>query len=292
MPRPFGRSLISLDGLSVGDAFGQRFFGNPGVMWARISQREVPHKPWIWTDDTAMARVIVACLRDEGELEPDTLSRRFANEYHLNPGRGYGSGAAQILNQISHRTPWREAAGSVFGGQGSKGNGAAMRAAPVGAYFADDLAKVVEQATISAEVTHLYPEGIAGAVAVALAAAWAARGEGDLWDTVLAYLGEGTVRDNVEKARALPTDLEPSRAAGELGSGNQVLAEDTVGFCIWCVARSGNNFEEAMWTTVAGMGDRDTTCAIVGGIVAVMEGAELPEDWLLAREPLNLSKAG
>ena len=74
MPRPFGRSLISLDGLSVGDAFGQRFFGNPGVMWARISQREVPHKPWIWTDDTAMARVIVACLRDEGELEPDTLS--------------------------------------------------------------------------------------------------------------------------------------------------------------------------------------------------------------------------
>jgi len=35
---------------------------------------------------------------------------------------------------------------------------------------------------------------------------------------------------------------------------------------------------------VAGLGDRDTTCAIVGGIVALI--AEIPEIWLDRCEPL------
>ena len=50
-----------------------------------------------------------------------------------------------------------------------------MRVAPLGAYFADDLEMVRAQAVLAAEVTHAHPEGIAGAVAVALAAAWACR---------------------------------------------------------------------------------------------------------------------
>ena len=33
--------------------------------------------------------------------------------------------------------------------------------------------------------------------------------------------------------------------------------------------------------------DGDTTCAIVGGIVALRSGAEIPLKWLEAREPLS-----
>jgi hypothetical protein len=40
-----------------------------------------------------------------------------------------------------------------------------------------------------------------------------------------------------------------------------------------------------MWVTVAGLGDRDTTCAIVGGIVALSAG-QVPLDWIEKREPL------
>lgn len=83
MPRPLGRALIALDGLSVGDAFGEQFFGLPGDVQPKISNRQLPPPPWKWTDDTAMARVIVACLRDEGELNHHTLSRRFAREYRV-----------------------------------------------------------------------------------------------------------------------------------------------------------------------------------------------------------------
>ncbi len=39
-------------------------------------------------------------------------------------------------------------------GEGSLGNGGAMRVAPVGGYFADDLAAVIAKACASAEVTH------------------------------------------------------------------------------------------------------------------------------------------
>lgn len=44
--------------------------------------------------------------------------------------------------------------------------------------------------------------------------------------------------------------------------------------------------EDALWTAVSGLGDRDTTCAIVGVIVALQVGA-VPSLWLAAREPLR-----
>ena len=42
-----------------------------------------------------------------------------------------------------------------------------------------------------------------------------------------------------------------------------------------------------MWATVSGLGDRDTTCAIVGGIIAMHPRCEIPKEWSEAREPLE-----
>lgn len=40
------------------------------------------------------------------------------------------------------------------------------------------------------------------------------------------------------------------------------------------------DFQEAMWATVSGLGDRDTTCAIVGSIVPLARGwSGLPTTW-------------
>jgi ADP-ribosylglycohydrolase len=54
-----------------------------------------------------------------------------------------------------------------------------------------------------------------------------------------------------------------------LGSGFEVSAQDTVPFCLWCAGQHMEHWEETLWLTVAGLGDRDTTCAIVGGIVTM-----------------------
>ena len=285
------RAHLSLDGLSVGDAFGQRFFGPPNVE-TLIEARAVPRPPWPYTDDTEMALAVVEVLGRHGRVDPDDLAAVFARRYRANPARGYGGMAHDILADLGRGVSWQAAAGAVFGGTGSMGNGGAMRVAPVGAYWADDLAAVVDQARQSAAVTHAHPEGQAGAVAVAVAAAWAARREAgpgrQLLEVAREHTPPGETRDGLEHALALPFDLLPQAAASRLGSGFKVTAQDTVPFALWCAARHVDSYEEALWATVAGLGDRDTTCAIVGGIVALAVGRDaIPADWRAAREPLD-----
>jgi ADP-ribosylglycohydrolase len=239
-----------------------------------------------------MAIAIVDVLRREGQIDEDVLARTFAGRFHVDPFRGYGSGARDILVHISAGRPWNEAAAGAFGG-GSMGNGAAMRVAPLGAYFADDLAAAIDQARRSAVVTHAHPDGQAGAIAVTVAAAWLAREHDDadarsLFDVVLDATPPGATRSGIEHAAALPLESEPMTVALEVGAGWKTVCADTVPFCLWVAARHLGDFEEALWTTVSVPGDRDTTCAIVGGIVAAGTGREgVPDRWLEAREPLR-----
>ena len=166
------RATLALDGLSVGDAFGERFFRSPETVESLITSRAIPRAPWPYTDDTEMGLGIVEVLRERGRIDQDRLAAVFARRYRARPDRGYGGTAHQILREIGEGAPWREVSSAVFSGMGSMGNGGAMRAAPVGAYFAGDPAAVIREARASAEVTHAHPDGQAGAVAVALAAAW------------------------------------------------------------------------------------------------------------------------
>jgi len=202
------RGLRSLDGLSLGDAFGERFFVNPAAVEALIVERAVPAAPWFWTDDTEMALAIVEVLDAHRGIE-------------------------------------------------------------------------------SAEVTHAHPESRAGAIAVAIAAAAATRGL-PLFDVVLAHTPSGETRAGIERAARLSASASVHLAASELGTGARMSAMDTVPFSIWAAHRHLDHFEDAMWTTVAGLGDRDTTCAIVGSIVAMSAPpATLPEAWKEAREPVE-----
>ena len=280
------RAKRSLEGLSVGDAFGQKFFGDSGVVWSRVVGRIEPPAPWEWTDDTAMARAVVQVLESHRQLAPNHLADPFAREYRREPFRGYGAGAAEVLNQIADGTPWQTASSLLFRGSGSYGNGAAMRAAPIGAYFADDEQAVIEQATIASQLTHFHPDGIAGGVAVALAAAWWARPRDvSMFEFVLDHTPPGAVRRAIQRASEFGRDSKPSVVAGELGNGSRITALDTVPFCLWSAART-DDFEDALWYTVGVLGDRDTNCAIVGGILASSAEVAIPERWTEAREPL------
>ncbi|HZH14654.1 MAG TPA: ADP-ribosylglycohydrolase family protein [Archangium sp.] len=288
------RARLSLEGLSVGDAFGECFFVSPAVAQTMVEERVLPREPWRYTDDTEMALAIVRVLEEHGRINQDALARLFGQRYRRNPRRGYGATAHDILQKIHLGLPWREVSSEVFEGTGSLGNGGAMRVAPLGAWFADDLGRVVSEARASAEVTHFHPEGQAGAIAIAVAAAWAHRWQEtrpparQLFEAVLDHTPPGETRAGLEKAREWPLEATPTSAARTLGSGQRVISQDTVPFSVWCAARHLDSYEEALWSTVAGMGDRDTTCAIVGGIVALSAGREsIPRAWLSAREPLD-----
>jgi len=171
------RAHCAVEGLSTGDAFGKCFFSiHSDVVPEVIATRTVPVPPWPYTDDTLMALSILSILRQYGRINQEQLARSFAARY--DPGRGYGPSMNQALRRIRDGEQWHAVVQGQFGGQGSFGNGAAMRVAPVGADFADDIDLAVEQARLSAEVTHTHPEGIAGAIAVAVATAWAWRCRG------------------------------------------------------------------------------------------------------------------
>jgi ADP-ribosylglycohydrolase len=300
------RAQCSLEGLSVGDAFGERFFhhrdliarlwlaGDSGGPGLRDLEDPLGPPPWRWTDDTAMALGIVATLREHAEINQDHLARTFAARYTADPRRGYGPAMHTLLPQLRHPAAWQTAPRRLFGGQGSFGNGAAMRVAPLGAYFADDLDVAVEHARRSAVVTHAHPEAAAGAIAVAAAAAWAWRLRGtapppphEFLDRVLQVIPDSEVARGVHRARDMGPGTTVRAAASTLGNGSQVSAQDTVPFVLWSSAWHLDNYEEALWHTVGGFGDMDTTCAMVGGIVAAYTGLDdIPAGWRGSREPL------
>lgn len=295
------RARLSLEGLSVGDAFGERFFATePALRLPRATQRQEPSDPpkagprgcWKWTDDTAMSVSILEELQSNGRIVERSLATRFGAAYRNEPDRGYGSTAHTILGELAIGVPWQEAAARPYGGTGSKGNGGAMRAAPIGVFF-DDLDVVVEEAVKSALPTHRHPEGIAGAVAIAVASYCFARGDDDdaVFEAVVARVNAGAVRDNVVLARKQPLDEDPEDACDAIGSGGDVLAEDTVGYCLWCALRGRRlSFADALYETVRGGGDIDTNCAIVGGLLAVPKGlASIPALWREKRERLPSS---
>jgi ADP-ribosylglycohydrolase len=281
---------ISLQGLSVGDAFGETFFGNLESVDELIRTHSLRPAPWPVTDDTVMALSIVDVLAQRECIDCDLLAAYFGSRYHQDPSRGYGGTAHGLLGALSRGEPWQSVSRSVFNGSGSMGNGGAMRSAPIGAYFFDDLSRVAEEAKRSAQVTHGHLEGQAGAIAVAIAAAWVATGgleSSELFDTVLTYTPDSETRNQIAKASRLPSSYDVRTAVAALGNGSRVISQDTVPFALWCAAHQLDSFENALWFTVSGLGDRDTTCAIVGGIVALRSGAEIPRKWLEAREPLS-----
>jgi len=281
---------ISLEGLSVGDALGGFFeFRSLGDV---IKTRKLPDVTWHFTDDTNMALSIYAILRRYQVIDQDKLAVDFAQ--HFDRLRGYGMGARHILTKIRDSGNWRELCRTIFRGEGSFGNGGAMRVAPLGAYFADDIAAVVKNAGLSAEITHAHPEGISGAVAIAVAAAVACRLKGsnpptrkEFIDLILPYLSDSEVKSGVVKSRDLPSSMPIEEVVAALGNGRRVSAQDTVPFALWCAGESLANYEEAIWLTASGGGDVDTTCAIVGGIVVCYTGVEaIPSSWMNHREPL------
>lgn len=294
--QPGERAWLALEGLSVGDTFGERFFGDSRDALRRIAARELAPAPWSYTDDTEMALSIFEVLHERGAIDQDVLAARFAARMQY--GRGYGKGTYAILEGIRAGRDWRALTQSGFRGMGSFGNGAAMRVAPVGAYFADSgLDLITEQARLSAEITHAHAEGIAGAIAVAAAAAlaWRSRdGAGPLGrDWIVAVrdaVPRGYTRDAIDEALGLAPSAELLEAAKTLGNGSGVTAPDTVPLCLWVAARRSDSFEESLWEIVGALGDRDTTCAIVGGIVAMKTGrGGIPASWLSRRETLPVA---
>ncbi|MFI5687456.1 ADP-ribosylglycohydrolase family protein [Streptomyces sp. NPDC051636] len=286
-PARLCRALTSLRGLAVADALGSQFF--VPANYPLLQRRELPAGPWQWTDDTEMACSVVAVLAAHHRIDQDALAHSFAHHHDFD--RGYGPAVNRLLRLVREGEDWRELAAGLFKGQGSWGNGAAMRIAPLGAWYADDPEQATHQAEISAYPTHQHREAVVGAMAVAAAAALAAAPGGPpspeaLLDGVVALVPKSAVGAGLRRARDMLDYGDAATVAAVLGCGRRTSAHDTVPFALWSAARSLGDYETAFWTTAQVGGDVDTNCAIVGGVLAAGKAGNPPAEWVERTETL------
>jgi ADP-ribosylglycohydrolase len=282
------RALQSLRGLSIGDALGCALTN------AGRGEPSFVAPPWRYTDDTEMAIAIVEMLDARGAIDQDALALAFAERFARQTERGYGPVAYWILTRIGEGMPWRVASTTPYRGAGSKGNGGAMRVAPLGAYFAEAPDRAISEAMLSAAVTHAHPQGQAGAAAVAYAATLLARGPGagiDALADVARRTEDSELRAAIEQAAGLK-DTDPAEAGRRLGTGQQVIALDTVPFALWAAFTHPRDYRAAITLAMRGLAgprcDADTICAIVGGLVAISADADtIPREWLGGAEALD-----
>ena len=123
----------SLVGSAVGDALGSSFEG----LW--ISEAKIERFSGRWTDDTHMMIGVAESLIANKGFDGSHMAQTFVENYEREPWRGYASGPPRVFRWIKAGVAWNEAAKRLFGGAGSYGNGAAMRVAPVGVFYHDDL---------------------------------------------------------------------------------------------------------------------------------------------------------
>jgi ADP-ribosylglycohydrolase len=272
-------AIKSLLALSVGDAFGENEL-------RIVLPRDGGPQRYFWTDDTAMAISIVRCLAEDGRILQDKLAGYFAERYHADPQRGYGRGTASMLDAIYQTGEWRQLSANWWGeGIGSFGNGAAMRVAPLGAFYTD-IDTVVQEARYSAQVTHDHPEAIAGAIGVAVAALLATHSTWS-WDAIIGAIPPSVVRDRTVHVSQMGRESHLT-VAGAVGKGSEVSAMDTVPYCLWAAHRAlvVNDFAESMQQITSVGGDTDTNCAIVAGIIG--NRVTIPQDWIDRTEKFNV----
>jgi len=276
--------LGGMVGSALGDAIGELAFRGLGEaeLRAEIEQR----KTLVYTDDTAMAIGLAESIVQTGRLDAQHLGDTFRANFRREPWRGYASGPPTIFHMVErHGMSYSGAARSLFGRQGSFGNGAAMRIAPVGLFFHDS-PDLYEQACVSAAVTHAHPIGVDGAAVLAWAVAQAVKLDPQdpfLFENFSPGLVEHArtpaIRDKMMLVRALiAEDVPPFEAAEKLG--RSVAVHESLPFALYAFLRHPTSFEECLFCAILHGGDRDTLGAMACAVSGAYLGIEaIPSVW-------------
>ncbi len=276
-------------GLALGDALGAPFEGRALVSADDLLAEERAPSRLVHTDDTALALVLAGHLADHRDttlLDEDVLAREFAEAWRAEPWRGYGEGTPRVFGLITAGVPWADATRAFYQGQGSFGNGAAMRVAPV-ALVATSLHHAAELARRTAAVTHAHKHGQHGAACQAAGTYLALRSDPARPLAVPAFLHDlsRVVRsapwhekfDRVaELVRHRP---DPEHAGRALG--NDASALGSVPTALLAFLTYPDRADEAIRYGVRAGGDTDTIAAMAGALAGARTGAgSLPEKWL------------
>lgn len=313
------RGRGALLGLAVGDALGTTLqFTSPRVppLPTRVDGPHVditgggPFRlvPGQVTDDTQMASCLAASLMQKGRFDVVDVAARYVNWSRL--AFDVGNQTSDALSRVEAGTDPREAGRQTWEARGRQpaGNGALMRVAPIGLFFAQFDEDRVQAAVDDAAITHFDPRCrlASAAFAGALAASvfhgqgprhMAAQAVNDL-DAATVLLAarhpdlEGPLR---QAALDLRADLRHAMADDPDLYGDEVHLLRHAGFvrvafrlAFWHLLHT-NEVRAALIDVVNRGGDADTHGAITGALLGAAHGEQaLPAAWVervLSAEP-------
>ncbi len=275
-------------GTFIGDALGMPVEGwSPGMIQNQYGLLD-DLKPGrfaagCYTDDTEMMISLLEALVEAQGFDPAITAARFLANFH--PIRGYGGRIYDLMDRLAAGVPWDQVSTHSFG------NGGAMRVAPVGFFFYDDLNKLTQAAAGQAKITHTHPEGVAGAViqagAVALALRAGLKGirpQKTSYLKKLANLGRPYDRTSADRLLDL-ADINPGPIPDLIPQIRtkfrcNVKAIEAVPPAIAALLYT-DNFKDAVTLGVNLGGDTDTIGAMAGAIAGAWSGlSNLPIPWL------------
>lgn len=288
--------IATLVGCAIGDALGNPFemkaatsplltewdgnFKAGGTFWKG--------EPGQYTDDTLMSMALSASLIQNSGFNPEDVATKYLAWYNSGNTRGIGITTASAMMNLKIGATWRESGLTHLGGLPAGGNGTAMRAAPIGLLYRNNLPQLLEMAMTDASITHNSLEPKMGSIAVALGTALLALGDipvvyGSSAGAFAQVIDVISTTDCVlAKKMKLAYDLwdnnvSSTQALAEIGTSGYVV--ETVAAAFYCLAAT-DTFKDCVVMAVKAGGDTDTTAAVAGALAGTYYGLEgIPEEY-------------
>ena len=255
-----------------------------------------PHAFGQYTDDSQLTRELMESYVGCRGFDPGDYGRRIATLFSEQRVVGRGRATTEAAARLSRGEHWTRAGVPAP----YAGNGAAMRAAPIGWMHCRADEALVRAARDQARITHTDPRAVAGSVAIAGAVALALRAmPGTLKpDRFIERIArwvrpvDAGFATEIERLEALrlrdPEDAVwlISRAGLRQGeaetAGRWPTLEGTISpyvvpsvlWSLYSFLRAPDDYMEAICIAISGGGDTDTTAAMTGAISGAYLGLE------------------
>ena len=237
-----------------------------------------------YTDDTQMTLAMLRSIVRTGGIDGADCAACCAEAF--DPERGYGRSASEIMKALNEGTSYTETGNMLFP-DGSYGNGAAMRIAPVGLLCGEmDPSLMRSWVFESVRSTHTHDEAVDGALVLAAVIGCLSRlVDASGFDPSAFLLGLSPYCRTMElrsrimlAARLLGEELTPEEVVAQLGNGVRTL--ESVPTALYTAFRYIDDPEQALVAAVGYGGDTDTIAAMTGAVVGALHGADLfPRRW-------------
>jgi ADP-ribosylglycohydrolase len=298
LPLPKERAIAGcIFGTAVGDALGLACEGlsrrRQSKMFPDLSgYRLLPFRKGMCSDDTEHACMVAQSLIETAHYrDPDGMARKFASNFAWRLrfwllGMPAGIGFATLRAILKLWIGFGPRKSGVY----SAGNAPAMRIALIGVCYGDDVPRMRALVHAATRITHTDQRAHFGAVAVALAAHFAATHKGTITaaDYVVALerlcgKNSGIVALVHAVAMSVARGESAESFAASIGCANGVSGYiyHTVPVALHVWLRRQSDYREALIESVRLGGDTDTVGAVVGALVGARVGREgIPAEWL------------